>query len=48
MHISTDRQQPLSVDPIHQQHAVIFSQTFTYEPNKKYYRIAILFTLRYC
>jgi len=45
MHISTDKQQPLSIDPIHQQHAVTFSQTFTYEPNKQHYRIVILFNL---
>jgi len=30
MHISTDIKQRLSVSPIHQQHAAIFSQTFIY------------------
>jgi len=51
MHISTDKQQPLSVPPFHQEHAVIFSQTFTYYPHNQHYRVIIfftLFTLWYC
>jgi len=42
MHISTYKQHPLSFDPIHQQHAVFFSQIFTYEPNNQHYGIVIL------
>jgi len=48
MYILTDIQQPLSVFPVHQQHANIVSQIFTYQPNNRHYRVVILLTVWYC